>query len=81
MTVPARGSWLHRARQRRNALRRMACINNAVRVDRLALLAQLSGKLACEHGLSTDELLDAEAALRLPPRARQPMLPLRGVKP
>lgn len=55
---------------------RLAREPEALHLERLAFLAQLSGKLACEHGFTPDELLEAEAALRVPPCARQAALPL-----
>ena len=73
---PRTGSWLRRVRERRNGLRRMSRINATERADRMTLLAQLAGKLSCEHGFSADELMEAEASLRLPPRSRQAALPL-----
>lgn len=75
--MPQRGSWLRRARERRNGLQRMARLREAERIDRLLFLAQLAGRLGAAN-FTPAELLEAEAALREPPRARQSVLPLHG---
>lgn len=64
-------------RERRDDRRRLAHLGDAAHAERMLFLAQLAGRIEAAD-FSADELLEAEAALRQPPRARQASLALKG---